>query len=352
MDISVEDFLFQPRRLEVLCQVEMKAGTPYSLKLRIQPHKPSDPTSGEPLVHAAKICFLEEYSDEQAVAEAVTVARNADLSVIFAGRSAEYESEGYDMVDIKLPVNQVEMIKAVAAASRRSVLVLHCGNPVDVRDFVDDVDAIICAHFLGQEGGAALAEILYGKSCPSGKLAVTWPRRLEDAPSFPYYPATKTSRGWEISCGEGLGMGYRHDWTTSPPQWPFGFGLSYTTFEISSLTISKAISGLESGENELKIEAILKNTGFVAGAEVVQVYIEDLVSSIPRPARELKGFTKVFLRPQKSKKIEILIKEKYAFSFWNEQSLKWTAEAGEFRVHVGGCVACVQLAESFSWEGL
>jgi beta-glucosidase len=330
----------------------MKSSTPYFLDLRVRPHKTPNPTSGEPHVHAAKLCFLEQYSDEQEIAAAVAVAQNADTSIIFAGRSAEYESEGYDMLHIKLPINQVEMIKAVAATSQRSVLILHCANPIDVQDFVDDVDAIICAHFLGQEGGSALADILYGNSCPSGKLAVTWPKCLEDAPSFPYYPAKKTNRGWEISCGEGLGVGYRHDWTTNPSQWPFGFGLSYTTFRISSLSVSRVSANCQGGEAQLNIKALLTNTGLVAGAEVVQMYVEDVVSSVSRPVRELKGFTKVFLEPQTSEVIEISCKERHAFSFWNEQTLTWTAEAGEFRIHVGDCVASIHLSETLSWRGL
>lgn len=328
----------------------MKAGTPYFLKLVVQPHKPAALT-GEPLVHAAKLCYIEEFSDQEAIYEAVTVAENADTTIIFAGRNAEYESEGFDMPGIALPANQVKMIKAVAAASRRSVLVLYCGNPIDVRDFVDDVDAIICAHFLGQEGGNALAEVMYGEVCPSGKLAVTWPRKLEDSPSYQHFPASETPRGWEISCGEGLNVGYRHNWA-SPPQWAFGFGLSYTSFELSSLKITRSNFGATGGDHEIILEVVLSNTGHVSGAEVVQVYIEDVVSSVPRPSRELKAFEKIHLEPQTSEAVKFYIKEKYAFSYWNEETKQWCAEAGEFRIHVGDLVARVHLEQDFSWSGL
>ncbi|OBT63616.1 hypothetical protein VE03_07341 [Pseudogymnoascus sp. 23342-1-I1] len=347
--VTVEDFLFQPTRLEVRYQITMKAGVPYFLKLVVQPHKPAAMT-GEPLVHAAKLCYIEEYSDCDSISEAVTVAENADTTIIFAGRNSEYESEGYDMPDITLPANQVKMIKAVAAASRRSVLILHCGNPIDVRDFIDDVDAIICGHFLGQEGGNALAEVLYGKVNPSGKLAVTWPKKLEDTPSYQYFPAADTTRGWEISCGEGVGVGYRHNWDS--PQFAFGFGLSYTSFELSSLEVTRSRKSAAVDDSEIIVEVVLSNTGPVSGAEVVQVYVEDVASSIPRPSRELKAFDKIHLEPQTSETVRICIKEKYAFSYWNEEARCWRAEAGEFRIHVGDLVAQVHLEQDFSWEGL
>lgn len=328
----------------------MKAGIPYFLKLVVQPHKPAEMT-GEPLVHAAKLCYIEEYSDSDAISEAVTVARGADTTIIFAGRNAEYESEGFDMTEITLPANQVKMIKAVAAASRRSVLILHCGNPIDVRDFIDDVDAVICAHFLGQEGGNALAEVLYGKVNPSGKLAVTWPKKLEDTPSYQYFPATETTRGWEISCGEGVGLGYRHDWA-NPPQFAFGFGLSYTSFELSSLKISRPSNATAASDSEIVLEVVLSNIGTVSGAEVVQVYIEDVASSVPRPSRELKAFEKTHLEPQTSETIRFCIKEKYAFSYWDEKTKCWRAEAGEFRIHVGDLVAQIHLERDITWGGL
>ena len=348
--VTVEDFLFKPARLEYRCQVTMKAGIPYFLKLAVQPHKPAEIT-GEPLVHAAKLCYIEEYSDSDAISEAVTVAKGADTTIIFAGRNAEYESEGFDMPEITLPANQVKMIKAVAAASRRSVLILHCGNPIDVRDFIDDVDAIICAHFLGQEGGNALAEVLYGKVNPSGKLAVTWPKKLEDTPSYQYFPAMETTRGWEISCGEGVGVGYRHNWANSP-QFAFGFGLSYTSFELSSLKVSRSRKAAAVGENEMILEVVLSNVGPVSGAEVVQVYVEDVISSVPRPSRELKAFEKTYLESQTSETIKFCIKEKHAFSYWDEDTKCWRAEAGEFRIHVGDLVVQIHLEQDITWGGL
>lgn len=323
---------------------------PYFIKLVVQPHKPAAMT-GEPLVHAARLCYIEEFSDCDSISEAVTVAENADTSIIFAGRNSEYESEGYDMPEITLPANQVKMIKEVAAASRRSVLILHCGNPIDVRDFIDDVDAIICGHFLGQEGGNALAEVLYGKVSPSGKLAVTWPKKLEDTPSYQSFPAAETTRGWEISCGEGVGVGYRHNWV-NPPQFAFGFGLSYTSFELSSLKVTKTSTETAVGDNEIIVEVVLSNIGSVSGAEVVQVYVEDVASSIPRPSRELKAFNKIRLEPQTSEAIRFCIKEKHAFSYWNEEDRCWRAEAGEFRIHVSDLVAQVHLKQDFSWRGL
>ena len=349
--IEVEDFLFRPQNLQVLAQVQMTAGTPYFIDLIVQPHKPAAVT-GEPIIHSAMLCYMESYSNAADIAAAVQVASTADVTLIFAGRTPEHESEGFDAADISLPANQVQMIKAVAAASRRSVVILSCGNPIDVQDFVEDVDAVVNAHFLGQEGAAALAEVLFGEVCPSGKLAVSWPKRMADAPSSSFYPARETESGWEMSCGEGVGMGYRHAWKKSALQWPFGFGLSYTTFEISSLAVKRVITSGAAEEGEVVVEVVVANTGNVDGAEVVQVYVEDVVSSVSRPSKELKGFAKVVVQSQSSETVSITLKDKYAFSFWDEGSKKWTVEAGEFKIHVGECVASVQLDTGFSWSGL
>ncbi|KAL5329515.1 hypothetical protein ACEPPN_003029 [Leptodophora sp. 'Broadleaf-Isolate-01'] len=350
--IEVEDFLFRPKNLEVLAKVQMTAGVPYFVDLIVQPHKPSFAT-GEPIIHSAMVCYMEEYSDEEAIAEAVNIAKEAEVTLIFAGRTPEHESEGFDAQDMSLPASQIKMIKAVATASRRSVLILSCGNPIDVQDVVEDVDAVLNAHFLGQEGGSALAQILYGEACPSGKLAVSWPKTLEDSPSYPYYPATENSRGaWEMICGEGLGLGYRHAWTPRSLQWPFGFGLSYTNFEISSLQVQRSnTSGLPE-DGEIIIEATVSNTGEVDGWEVVQIYVEDVTCSVSRPHRELKGFTKINVAAGKSERVNITLRDKYAFSFWDESTKMWKSEAGEFKIHVGECIECVVLDQDLFWSGL
>lgn len=350
--IEVEDFLFRPKNLEVMAQVQMTAGVPYFVDLIVQPHKPSFAT-GEPIIHSAMLCYMEEYSDDDAIAEAVAIAKEADVTLIFAGRTPEHESEGFDAQDMSLPASQVKMIKAVAAASRRSVLVLSCGNPIDVQDFVEDVDAVLNAHFLGQEGGSALAEILYGEASPSGKLAVSWPKTLKESPSYPYYPATENDRGsWEMTCGEGLGLGYRHEWTPRTLQWPFGFGLSYTDFEISSLQVSRSNASGAPEDGEIIIEALVSNTGSVHGSEVVQVYVEDVASSVSRPQKELRGFTKISVAAGKSEKVSITLRDRYAFSFWDESTKMWKCEAGQFKIHVGECVESVSVDQDFFWSGL
>ncbi|KAG4434621.1 hypothetical protein IFR05_009885 [Cadophora sp. M221] len=350
--IEVEDFLFRPKNLEILAQVQMTAGVPYFVDLIVRPHKPSFAT-GEPIIHSVMLCYMEEYSNDESIAEAVNIAKEADVTLIFAGRTPEHESEGFDAQDMSLPASQVKMIKAVAAASRRSVLILSCGNPIDVQDFVENVDAVVNAHFLGQEGGSALAEILYGEASPSGKLAVSWPKALKDSPSYPYYPATETARGsWEMTCGEGLGLGNRHKWTPRTLQWPFGFGLSYTKFEISSLQIRRSNDSGALEDGQTIIEAVVSNTGAVDGSEVVQVYVNDVASSVSRPQKELKGFTKISVAAGQSKKVSITLKDKYAFSFWDESTQMWKCEAGQFRIHVGEFVESVLVDQDFFWSGL
>jgi beta-glucosidase len=335
--VTVEDFLFKPKHLERVCEIPLEAGVPYFLELTVRNHPGMG--TGEPCVHAAKLCYMEAYSDDESIADAVAIASTADVSIIFAGRTAEHESEGFDLVDIKLPANQVKMIKAVAAASRRTVLVLSCGNPIDVQDFVDDVDSILCTHYLGQESGPALAEILFGK-CPSGRLATTWPKRLEDSPSFANFPATNGPAGYEMTYAEGINVGYR---SKIVPQWAFGFGLSYTSFVFSDLHITR-------GE-EMTVEVTVTNTGATAGSEVVQLYVESLDSSIYRP-RELKAFAKVHVEAMSSAKVNLSLDAKHAFSAWSENEVQWVAEAGDYKIYVGTLSESIRLQETIKWSGL
>jgi len=348
--ITVEDFLFVPENLERRTNIHMIAGKSYDIRVVVQPHD-ADVSMGEPQAHSARICLLEEYSDMSEIFSAISLASVSDTTIIFAGRTQEHESEGFDLKSIKLPQNQVEMIKYVAAASKKTVLVLSCGNPIDVSDFVDDVDAILVTHFLGQEGGQAVVDIIAGVTCPSGKLAVSWPKRLEDTPSFGNFPPALKDNRWEVDYAEGLKVGYRNDRADIQPRWPFGFGLSYTSFAYSGITIQHT-KPQDGQDSEVTVEVQVSNTGASAGSEVVQLYVEDVVSSVWRPKKELKGFKKIWLEAGEVKTVNIAIKEKYAFSFWDEKALAWKAEAGEFRFHVGGFTGTVILEKDISWSGL
>jgi beta-glucosidase len=256
---------------------------------------------------------------------AVKLAASSDIAIIFAGMSRRFEQEGADRPDLNLPGNQDELIQAVARANPKTIVVLNAGAPLAM-PWVDEVPAILDAFYPGQDGGSAMVDILTGAVNPSGKLAVTFPKRLEDTPAFLDYPGTR-----HIRYGEGVFVGYRYyDKRQVEPLFPFGFGLSYTTFEFGAITAPKHF---KQGEN-VTVSVPVKNTGARKGKEVVQLYVHDVASSVGRPVRELKGFAKVELAPGKSTKIKFVLDPR-AFSFYDPHLAKWVAEPGVFEIQVG-----------------
>lgn len=355
-NINMEDFLFVPISHESRAYVRMSADQSYKIELRANSRKPH--TDGEPTPHSAKLCLLEQYSDEDAIQEACALAATSDVAVVFAGRNSEWEGEGSDLESIELMASQVSMIKAVAAASREKqgkvVVILYGGNPFDVSKWVDDVDALVFAHYPGQEGGAALADLLTGVANPSGKLPMSWPKSIEATPTFSNFPGKDHGKGIEIDYQEGLRVGYRHFWEAERQKdirWPFGFGLSYTNFAFSDLQVLR--ENRNSAEERLiDVSVTVSNIGNVAGAEVVQVYVEDVESSVWRPKKELKSFSKVYLQPQEKKVVQLTMVEKYALSFWDVERSSWVAERGAFKLHVDKLSAELILEEEFIWTGI
>lgn len=213
------------------------------------------------------------------------------------------------------------------------------------------MDAVIFAQYPGQEGGAALADVLTGVICPSGRLPMSWPKRIEGVPTFKNFPSVVTNAGCKLNYEEGLNIGYRYYLTEADSaQWSFGYGLSYTRFEFADLKVERKFTNGE--ETMIELEVTVENRGNVAGAEVVQAYIEDLKASVWRPFKELKGFDKVFLQPREKKLVKVRMVEKYALSFWDVKSSHWVAEAGGSRVHVDNLVIPFVLEEGFTWKGL
>ncbi|KAL4811965.1 putative glycosyl hydrolase [Aspergillus spinulosporus] len=346
--VSMEDFLFQPARLEHRASVSMLAGKPYQIRLVTKARIPRQ-NDHEPTPHGAVLCY-EEYENERAcVAQAVHAAAAADVSIIFAGRNHEYESEGFDLVSNSLPEAQVRLIKAVAAVSPRTVLALYCGNPIDVTPFVDDVDAVLNAHFPGQEGGQAITDILIGKTNPSGRLPTSWPRKFDrdHVPSFDHFSARLTDGRYTISYAEGIQVGIRHPDVEGTARWRFGFGLSYTTFEYSDLEIS------DTTESSITVSVRVKNTGSYPGHEVVQVFVAPSFSRVRRPARELKGYAKVWLLRGEVKTVIIDLQKREAFSYWDEAIKQWRLEADTYQVTAGplseSCT--VDLDQEKVWSG-
>ena len=260
---------------------------------------------------------------------------NADNVVINTGFTSELESEGFDR-EYGLPGYEECFIREVAEINPNVTVVLNAGGAVDLMPWIDSAKAILMAWYPGQEGGSAVSEILCGKVSPSGKLPFTWFKNLEDSPASPNYYAnginindSERREGDHVAYNEGIFHGYRGaDASETTPLYPFGYGLSYSTFEFSDLKV------IPVGDNQVRVEFSITNTGTCGGAEVAQVYVGDSECSVARPVRELKGFEKVFLNPGESKKLEIILDEE-AFSYYDLDAHKFIVEPGEFIIYVG-----------------
>lgn len=262
--------------------------------------------------------------------EAAAVARDADHVVVFLGLPASYESEGYDRTDLDLPANQIALLDVVTAVHDRVVVVLANGAAVRTSTWDERVAAILECWLSGQAAGGAVADLLLGRVSPSGKLAETIPVRLEDTSSYLNFPG----EDGVVRYGEGVFVGYRaHDTLDQQVSYPFGFGLSYTTFAIDDVMID--VSGtVADGDLQVHVSAAVTNTGQVAGAEVVQVYVGDVEASVARPQRELKGAVRVELEPGERRRVTVTLDER-AFAFWSPRWSRWVVEAGAFTVAVG-----------------
>ena len=268
--------------------------------------------------------------DNVLLTEAVRVAAEADTVVMLVGLPSADESEGFDRTHMRLPANQIAALHAVASANPAIVVVLVNGSTVELGEVTPHAAALVEAWLGGQAAAGAIADVLCGSVNPSGRLAETFPHRLEDNTSYLNFPGDSSV----VRYGEGLYIGYRgYDKTSTDVAFPFGFGLSYTSFDISDLDV--AVSGsVAEGDLAVDVSATVTNTGSVAGAEVVQVYVRDVEASVGRPVRELKGFRKVFLDPGRSEQVRIRLDQR-AFSFWSETLRRWVVEAGEFAIEVG-----------------
>ena len=271
---------------------------------------------------------------------AVNAAARSDVAIIFAGLTEEYESEGFDRKDMDLPSKQVELIRKVAGANPNTIVVLNNGSPIAMENWINDVPAVVEAWFPGQECGNAIAAVLFGDVNPSGKLPDTLPRRLEDNPAFSNYPG-KSGR---VLYDEGIFVGYRHyDARKIEPLFPFGHGLSYTSFEYSNLQINPAEVKTS---DKITVTIDIKNTGQKQGKEVVQVYVHDIKSSLSRPPKELKAFQKVGLLPGETKTIDFVL-DKEALSFFDAATRRWVVEPGEFEIQVGSSSRDIRAKRNF-----
>ena len=274
------------------------------------------------------------------IAEAVKLAKNSDVVVLVAGLTGEWESEGFDRVDMKLPGAQNELIERVVKANKNTIVVLNVGSPVEM-PWIDKVPAVLQLWYNSQEQGNALADVLFGDVNPSGRLPTTFPVRLQDNPAYINYPG----ENGKVRYGEGIFVGYRYyDKKDIAPLFPFGHGLSYTTFKYSNLRLSaKALT-----PNELlKVRVDITNTGKVAGKEVVQLYVRDIKSSVARPEKELKAFAKVELAPKQTKTVTLTL-DREAFWYFDVTRNTWATEPGDFEILIGSSSRDIRLKEPFT----
>ncbi|KAI0470724.1 beta-glucosidase [Xylariaceae sp. FL0804] len=298
------------------------------------------------------------------IAHAVELARDAEQVVVCGGLNAEWETEGNDRADMSLPPGLDELIAAVAAANPRTAVVMQSGTPVEM-PWAGDVGALVHAWYGGNETGNTIADVLFGDVCPSGKLSLSFPVRVQDNPTFLNYH----TEGGRMLYGEDVYIGYRYyEFAARPVLFPFGHGLSYTTFAFSDLKVTeqKNKSSQDDEEDptagELTVELTVKNTGKVKGAEVAQVYVAPKHhAKVNRPPKELKGFAKVELEPGESKTVTVRVPTKYAASYWDEERDKFCAEAGEYEVIVSdssevneskAVKGSFNVPETFWWSGL
>ena len=273
--------------------------------------------------------------NETMLRDARIVAKKADIAVLFIGLTEEYESEGYDRSHLGLPVSHTKLLEEVLEVNKNVVVVLSGGSPVEM-PWINDVKAVLNGYLGGQASGLAVADLLTGKANPSGKLAETYPAALSDTPCYNYYPGTEQTAEHR----ESVFVGYRYyDSAMKNVLFPFGFGLSYTSFEYSDIKLS---ADKIKDTDTLTLTYKIKNTGAMAGAEISQVYVSDRESTVFRPVKELRAFNKVYLEPGEEKEISIEL-SKRAFAYYNVNIMDWHVESGEFDIMVGASSRDIRL---------
>jgi beta-glucosidase len=296
----------------------------------------------------AELTYAEGYPTDNSfrqdlIDQAVTLAQSADVAVLYIALPTFKESEGYDRADLDLTGQQIALIKAVSRVQPNTIVVLNNGAPVAMSEWIDGVAAVLEGWMMGQAGGAAIAEVLFGRVNPSGKLAETFPLKLSDTPAHLNWPGG----AGEVRYGEGLFIGYRYyDAREMPVLFPFGHGLSYTTFAYSNAKVSaknfRDVDGVT-------VTVDVTNTGKFAGKEIVQVYVHDQESGLVRPEKELKGFAKVELQPGETKSVSIALDFR-AFAYYHPEHKQWITEDGAFDILIASSALDIRDALTVTLE--
>ncbi|KAJ5954894.1 hypothetical protein N7501_009173 [Penicillium viridicatum] len=328
---------FGTATIEEIGTKELKAGQTYKVLFQFGSAPTSDlDTRGIVAFGPGGFRFgaSRQVSQEELIANAVEQAKTASQVVIFAGLTLEWETEGHDREHMDLPPGSDELISRVLEVNPNAVVVIQSGTPVTM-PWADKTKALVQAWFGGNECGNGIADVLYGDVNPSAKLPITFPRRLQDNPSYLNF---RSERG-RVLYGEDIYVGYRYfEKSDVAPGFAFGHGLSYTSFAREDLrieTVPEQKMYTESGE-PVTASVTVSNTGSVAGAEIVQLWIVPPKTDVSRPVRELKAFQKVFLQPGESKTVQLVVEKKLATSWWDEEREQWISEKGTYQVLVTG----------------
>ena len=327
---TIDDWLPHSQTLDT-CSKHLEGGKAYKIRLEYFDS-----------VSTAIVGFGVTRADSYVGNKTKALAAKADAVIICVGFDDKTEGEGFDR-RFQLPGGQDELIRQINDVNKNTIVVITAGGNVDMMQWIDKVPAVLDAWYPGQEGGTALAQILFGDYSPSGKLPVSFERRWEDNPVFhSYYPAKGESR---VQYSEGVFVGYRHyDQSETKPLFAFGFGLSYTTFAYSNLSVTPGTGNLD---QPVTVSFEVRNSGRREGAEVAQLYVGDPHASIPRPVKELKGFAKVNLKPGESKRVSIHL-DRRALSFYDVGKKDWNAEPGLFDILIGGSSDKIELRGTFT----
>jgi beta-glucosidase len=300
------------------------------------------------MAEGAELLYAQGYPEDDSfqaelIEAAVAAAQEGDVALLYIGLPSYKESEGYDRPDLDLTTQQVALIKAVTAVQPRTVVIVNNGSAVAMSEWIDGAAAVLEAWMMGQAGGGAIADVLFGKVNPSGKLAETYPLKLSDTPAHLNFPGENGS----VRYGEGLFIGYRYyDAKQMPMLFPFGYGLSYTTFEYSNPKMSATTF---KDQEEISVSVNVTNTGSMAGKEIVQIYIHDKESKLIRPEKELKGFAKVELQPGETKTVTIPLDFR-SFAYYHPKYAQWITENGEFEILIGASAADIRFSETATLE--
>lgn len=307
--------------------------------------------AGDSVSYAQGFHIDEETTDETLLQEAITLAKESDVAVIFAGLPDSFESEGFDRTHLNMPANQNELIARISEVQPNVVVVLHSGSPIAM-PWLDKVAGVLQMYLAGQASGGAAVNLLFGDATPCGKLAETFPLHLEDNPSYLNFPGNRE----KVCYQEGVFIGYRYyDKKKMDVLFPFGYGLSYTDFTYSNMKVT--VNGKNAADvdviketDEIVVSADITNTGNCDGAEIVQLYIKNPVVYEIRPEKELRDFAKVFLKAGETKTVTFMLNAR-AFSYYETRIHDWYAESGDYEILLASSSRDIRLQDTVSITG-